>query len=317
MSPALTYIEKEDERLFNTRQKWYVRKKWVEYSIIRKDKNNRGFIRLLTLTCTQVYEIKLLLDNNLLLLKDSRAFDPRCLAFCEMSDHRFALIQGALPGAKYFKGRLEDLVGAGRVGFGISKVDAWFPFDVINLDINESILKRNSRIMEAIRKLFIIQNMRRQSFTLFLTISSVREGDYDANIETLRQSFNRNLSDPEIEREFLEKHPNGTFEQYHDFQSITIPKKIVEYGLSQGFDTRCNERFTYVGQGLSTRMVSLIFECEYLGSSELEHLAEIRRNRILEILENDCKDVNQILEQDAEVSELVMKLKSKFSQLVS
>ncbi|MDH5690643.1 MAG: hypothetical protein OEY81_04380, partial [Candidatus Bathyarchaeota archaeon] len=178
------------------------------------------------------------------------------------------------------------------------------------------ILKRNSKIFEAIRKLFIIQKMKSQSFTLFLTICSVQEGDHKENIQALRRDFDRNLDDQDVERTFLEKYPNSIFEAYHDFQSVTIPKRIVEYGLSEGFDTKCNEKFTYIGEGLSTRMVSLIFECEYLGQNYLAHLAGIRKTRILEILENDCRDINQMMEQDEELLQAMTRLKSRYSEHV-
>lgn len=312
MTSPHSAIEKDDERLFSTPQKWYVRKLWLKYCKARRDRSNQSFIRILTLTCTQIYEVKLLLDNHLLILTDSGAFDSRCLAFCELSNHRFALIQKALPGAKYFKGRFEDLVGAGRVGYS-GKVDSWFPFDVVNLDINGSILGRDSRVLDAIRKLFMIQKIRNKSFTLFLTICSVQEGDDEGSINELREFLRKNLDDNEISSKFLEKYPNGTIQEYHEFQSTAIPKKIIEYGFSEGFDVVCSEKLTYVGEGLSTRMVSLVFECEYLGSTELTTLAVNRKQRILETLDQDCKNVNLVLEQNEEALLAAIELKSRYS----
>jgi len=316
MSRQLSAIEKEDERLFNTPQKWYVRRKWLEYSINRMRKNNRSFIRLLTLTCTQVYEIRLLLDNGLLLHTDSGAFDEHCLAFCEMVDHRYVLIRDALPGARNFLGRLEDLVGAGRIGYS-NRIDSWFPFDVINLDINECILKRDSRIIEAIWKLFIIQKMKNQSFTLFLTICSVESGNDKEKIKALYQSFEMNLTELDIEEIFHVSFPDGVIKAYHDLQSLIIPKKIIEYGLSEGFDIQYSEKLTYIGEGLSTRMLSFIFDCEYCGPREIAYLGSIRRDRILSILDHSWKDIDQILQEDVEASKVVMDLKSKYSDQVS
>ena len=312
MASPNSAIEKEDERLFNTLQKWYVRKLWLKYCIERKDRNNQNFIRMLTLTCTQTYEVKLLLDNHLLILTDSGAFDPRCLAFCEMCDHRFALIQKVLPGARYFKGRFEDLVGAGRVGYS-NKVDSWFPFDVVNLDINECIFRRDSRVLDAIRKLFMIQKIRSKSFTLFLTVCSIQEGDDEESKNELREFLHKNLDDTEIYNKFHEKYPNGAIHEYHEFQSTAVPKKILEYGLSEGFDVVCSEKLSYIGEGLTTRMVSLVFECEYLGSTELATLAARRRERILEILDQDCKNVNLVLEQNEEYLAEAKELKSRYS----
>jgi len=312
MASPNSAIEKEDERLFNTLQKWYVRKLWLKYCIERKDRNNQNFIRMLTLTCTQIYEVKLLLDNRLLVLTDSGAFDPRCLAFCEMRDHRFALIQKVLPGARYFKGRFEDLVGAGRVGYS-NKVDSWFPFDVVNLDINGCIFGGDSRVLDAIRKLFMIQKIRSKSFTLFLTVCSIQEGDDEESISELRKFLHKNLDDPEIHSKFHEKYPNGAIHEYHEFQSIAVPKKILECGLSEGFDVVCSEKLSYIGEGPTTRMVSLVFECEYLGSTELATLAARRRERILEILDQECKNVNLILEQNEKDLVEAKELKSRYS----
>ena len=54
------YQRTEEDQIFNSPQKWFVREKWSEYATIRKDSNRRSFIRYLTLTSTKTYDVDFL-----------------------------------------------------------------------------------------------------------------------------------------------------------------------------------------------------------------------------------------------------------------
>lgn len=310
-------IEVEDEKLYNTSEKWLVRKKWLEHAIERKRKNRVEHIEFFTLTCSQIYEIRLFDDHNLILSKETSPTQKQYLSvtFCEKSIHRHSLIRDKLPGARNHICRFEDLVGAGRVGVS-DRVNGWFPFDILNLDLNEAPFKQNSRIMlnvtSAIRKLFIIQKLKNKSFSLFVTTCASEEGDNERNKEELLNQIDTNLQNNNRFNElFHRKYPEGRIDPYHEFLLTAIPKLIIEHGFAEGFDVRCEEKFTYIGGDNVTRMVSFIFDCDYKGSIDL--LAEIKPRRISNIIERDFEDINEMLNQHQNLLEDVEELKEKYS----
>ncbi|MHC3129886.1 MAG: hypothetical protein IBV52_07420 [Candidatus Bathyarchaeota archaeon] len=311
MSNSKSRLEEEDEALYNTNEKWYIRRKWLKYCEDRIAKSNRDHMKLLTLTCTKTYDIQLFLEHGLI-LKTEIGFDSNCLAFCEIDNHRFALIQNKLPGARYFNGSFENLVGAGRVNCA-SRKEIWFPFDVVNLDIKGCILSEKARVLDAISKLFIIQRLKGQSFTLFLTICSIEEGDFTEKIMDIQKFLNNNLKNRELFEKFFEKYPTGIIPEYYQFQAETIPKRIVEIGFFERFDVSCAEKLTYIGETNTTRMISLVFECEFQGDSDLTGLAELRNLRMIEMFDKECEDVNELLANDADILTVVDEMKQRFS----
>lgn len=308
--------ELEDERLYNTLEKWYVRKKWLEHAIKRKEKNRATFIKYLTLTCSQAYDVRFFDKCELISSIETSPKQKQYMdvAFCEKDLHRHSLIKDKLAGALSHHGRFEDFVGAGRVGFS-DKVDKWFPFDVVNLDINAAPFKQNSRLMldtsSAVRKLFIIQKLKQKSFTLFLTVCSVEEGNSEENKKKLGGLLDGNLkSDNTFRSTFLKKYPRRKVGGYHEFLLIVVPKLVVENGFSEGFDVRCLEKMTYVGGQLKTRMVALIFDCEFKGSIDM--LAKIRKHRMLEIVEGSSEDVNERFDQDQNLVKDIEALRKEY-----
>jgi len=310
-------IEVEDEKLYNTVEKWLIRKKWLEYAIKRQEKNKKDFVEFFTLTCSQIYDVRLFDDYNLILSKETSPTQKQYLSvtFCEKDKHRHSLIRDKLAGAKSHLCRFEDLVGAGRVGVS-NKVNGWFPFDVLNLDLNEAPFKENSRIMLdvkcAIRKLFIIQKLKNRSFSLFLTTCASEEGDDEKNKEDLHNRIDNNLKrNNEFKDLFFKKYPEGKFDNYHEFLLTAIPKLIIEHGFDEGFDIKCEEKFTYIGGNNITRMVSFIFDCEYRGS--INSLVKIKPMRVSNIIERNFWNINEMLNQDKSLLKEIEELKEKYS----
>jgi len=59
-----SYIGSEDDKVYNTPEKWFVRERWANFALIRRDKNKIKFIRLLTLTSIKAYDIKFLFKKQ-------------------------------------------------------------------------------------------------------------------------------------------------------------------------------------------------------------------------------------------------------------
>lgn len=310
------FVSSEEDQIYNTPEKWYVRDKWVYYASKRKEKNQRDFIRLLTLTSTKCYDIDFFKNKNLLLTTDT-GYAAESLTFCEYTPERFVLIHNRLPGARGFNGKLEDFVKAGSTDL-TRRAERWFPYDVINLDFTKPGFrhreKKTSIMMDTISKIFVIQGFKEQAFSLFLTIPAIRSrsGNDTTGIEQLNECLSNNLGGdyPDFRNKFLVKYPNAQIRPYHEFLLVVVPKLIIKYGQSKIFDVQCRERCTYINRGARTTMVTFIFDCEYIGlqngyggNNPANILASQYQGRIIEIIEEDYQDINERFRQDAHLEE--------------
>lgn len=312
-------VRSEEHEIYNTPEKWYVRYKWAKYAIKRKKKNDREFIRLLTLTSTKCYDVKFLRDNGLFRMTEV-GYAPESVTFCENNSERYVLIRNRLPGARDFLGDLKHFVTTGSPGF-TSRAQRWFPYDVINLDFTKPGFrqkgKKTSIMMDTVFKIFMIQGFKKQSFTLFLTLPAIKTGNDMTGKKQLNECLNSNLGGKysRFEDNFLKKYPGGRFPSYREFLLVVVPKLIIKYGQSGNFDIQCREKYTYIGEGAKTVMITFIFECGYVGLSNgyggenpANILAKIYPTRILEIIERGYEDINKKFTQDP-------CLKGKYSQL--
>jgi hypothetical protein len=297
MSRELTFVEKEDQRLYNTCEKWYIRDEWLHFARRRLEANGRRFIRYLTLTCSLAYDVIFLKDNGVIETTEI-GYGKDSVAFCEKDVQRSVYIRGRLPGAKFHEGPVEGLLGAGRINFS-NKVDSWFPFDVINIDICGAPFSQNAQFIDAMRKLFMAQRIKNQSFTLFVTTSSIEDGDSEGNKQALRTLIRRNYAFHNFERIYRQKYPQETIEPYHEFLSVAIPKLIVDSGFQQGFNVECKRKFTYVGGQNLTQMVSFIFDCDLPTVEDvLGFLSTERTIKLVGIITRHLENVNTTLRND-------------------
>jgi hypothetical protein len=311
--PSWSSKERDDVDLYNTPEKWYVRQKWVESAIQRKIENNRHFLRYLTLTSIPVYDIRLFEDQGLIRSTDI-GYDEECIAVCEVDLHRASLIRNNLPGARVFPGRIQELVGSRSVNYH-GFVNKWFPFDVINLDLTGSIFARNQLLSETIQKIFTIQSWKEQSFTLFLTVCSVEEGDDVEAREKINALIESNLTDDGFKDAFIRKFPNMQFDSFQSFLSVAIPKLIIEKGLNNGFDVACNGKYTYIGTGLKNQIASFILDCDLRSEpGAITNLGSSRSLRIIDALEEECVDINQSFSQNTKLKHECDKLVIDYSK---
>ena len=193
-----TKVSSEDHKVYNTPEKWFIREKWSEFALNRKKMNKRKFIRLFTLTSIKTYDIILFKETGL--IETTETGYSENIAFCEKDSERFTMIFNALPGARAHLGTFEDFVGAGSID-STNHAKEWFPFDVINLDFSGPMFKhrgRNtSKVMDAIKKVFMIQSFYRQSFSLFLSVPAIRKADDDVGKNQLRKCLDENLKNPQ------------------------------------------------------------------------------------------------------------------------
>ena len=297
MSEELTFVEKEDQRLYNTSEKWYIREEWLHFARRRLAANGRTYIRYLTLTCSLAYDVIFLKDNGIIETTEI-GYGENSVAFCEKDMQRSVLIRRRLPGAKFHPGPIEGLLGAGRINFS-KKVDNWFPFDVINIDICGAPFDQHSQLMDAIRKLFVAQGMKDQSFTLFVTTSAVEDGDSEENKQTLRNLIRQNYDITHFERIYHQRYPEDVIDSYPEFLSIAIPKLIIDTGFRQGFNVECKKKFTYVGGKNRTQMMSFIFDCDLPRVVDtLTFLSTERPRKVVGILTHNLENVNNLLHGD-------------------
>lgn len=319
-----SHVSFKDDKVYNTPEKWFIREKWVNFALNRKNKNKRKFIRLLTLTSIKAYDIIFLCDKGL--IKTTETGYSKSIAFCEKSPERFTRIYNTLPGTRAYQGTFEEFVGAGHIGF-TDRARKWFPFDVINLDFSGPIFKhkkRNtSKIMDAMSKMFMIQGFSKQSFTLFLSLPAIKRGDDEAGRRQLNNCLSVNLASKETKefKEFFEKkYPTKKINRYFEFLLVTTPKLIIKYGQSENFDVDCLGKYTYVGETARTKMVSFMFDCEYRGlqngyggENPASVLSKVYPNRILKIIKQDHIDINKIFKEKSDTKERYVKYKKQYS----
>jgi hypothetical protein len=318
MTAEQYFLRSEEDQIYNTPEKWYVRDKWVRYAQERKDKNDRDFIRLLTLTSTNCYDVEFFRDKGLLLLTET-GYAAETVTFCEYIQERYVLIRNRLPGARAFFGKLEGLVGAGSTCL-THRAERWFPYDIINLDFTKPGFrhgeKKTSLMMDTVSKIFVIHGLKEQSFSLFLTFPAIRRADDEGGIEQLDNCLKSNLGGryPDFENTLLEKYPRAEIRNYREFLLVVAPKLVIKYGQGRNFDIECRERCTYVNTGAKAVMVTFVFECEYVGlpnnyggENPGDILARQYPTRILEIIEREHEDINSILSQNGRLKERYLK----------
>ena len=315
-----TYERTEEDQIYNSPQKWFVREKWVQYAVNRKRANRRDFIRFLTLTSTKIYDVEFLREHELIATTKA-GYNPESITFCEHIPERYARIHNRLPGARGFLGSFEKFVGAGNIGQPV-QASKWFPYDVINLDFTAPCFrqkgKKTSRTMDAIEKVFDFQKLKKQCFSFFLTLPALRGGDDLAGISQLNECLNANLRNEyrELKDKILQKYPRKRFPNHREFLLFMVPKLIIRYGQNFTFDVICKERFTYIADGARTVMITFIFDCEYVGlpngyggENPSEILAERYPNRIMDLLEKEFENINEKFERDRLLRERYTRLK--------
>ena len=309
MSAEQHIVRSEEDQIYNTPEKWYVREKWIKCAQERREKNNIDFVRLLTLTSTKCYDVEFFRDEGLLSLTDT-GYSPESLTFCEYIHERYVLIHNRLPGARGFLGKLEEFVKAGSTHL-TPRAERWFPYDIINLDFTKPGFrhreKKTSLMMDTISKIFMIQGLKEQSFSLFLTFPAIRSGNDAVGIQQLNNCLNSKLGGryPDFESSFLEEYPNSVISNYREFLLVVAPKLVIKYGQSRNFDVQCRERCTYINRGARAVMVTFIFDCEHVGlpngyggENPADILVRQYPTRILEIIGRDHEDINSKFSQD-------------------
>ena len=318
-----SYIGSEDDKVYNTPEKWFVRERWANFALIRRDKNKIKFIRLLTLTSIKAYDIKFLFKKGLIQTTET-GYSPGSITFCEKNSERYTRIFNNLPGARAYQGTFEDFVGAGSIEF-TERAKKWFPFDVINLDFTGPMFRhaeRNtSKVMDAMLKMFMIQDFTKQSFTLFLSVPAIKGGDDDTGIKQLSDCLDVNLASKEtmkFKEVFEQKYPSKKINSHYEFLLITVPKIIIKYGQSKNFDVDCSGKYTYIGENAQTRMVSFIFDCEYRGLQDgyggenpASVLAKVYPDRVLKTITQDYLDVNRIFGEQPEIKKKCIEYKKQ------
>ena len=323
-TPHEPFLSSEEDQIYNSPEKWHVRTKWVHYASRRKERSGKNYINLLTLTSAKCYDIKLFQQEGLLLTTDT-GYAPESVTFCECNSERYVLIRNSLPGAQDFGGKIEDFVAAGSAHL-TPRAQRWFPYDVVNLDFTTPGFRqkgeKTSITMQTISKIFTIQRLKSHSFTLFVTLPAIEHGNDVTGKTELTNCLNNNLdgSYPNFEKNFLQKYPEKAFPDYREFLLVIVPKLIIKYGQSENFDTKCLERCSYINEGARTVMVTLIFDCEFIGlnggygsKNPAEILAELYQPRILEILEHDFEDINARFAKEPELRQHYLDLQKMFA----
>ena len=316
------------EDIFNTPEKKYKRKHWLQAAEDRKQKNNVDFINYCTLpgkNCHDVFLLKHLLKTT------KTGFRKESLTFFEKDTETIVDIWNNLPGARHYTGYFEIFIQAALDGINLidnhsEEIDplSFFPYDVINLDFTTSAFKHGgqdvSPQMSAIYQLFEIQSFKHKAFTLFLTFAGIRGSDDESGRCEVNSAIVNIIESPtnsEFKSKFETFNPGVTPPYYSggghralaykDFLLVGIPLIIINYGFSKNFDVKCTKRFSYVGTGNKALMVSFIFDCEYFGSSRyggetIETSLALQPQRLCEIF-NHYEDINELFEDHPEIKE--------------
>jgi len=309
-SDDLTDIEKEDIRRYNTKEKWYVRRAWLE-SARRRAAIKGAPIRYLTLTCTRVYDIELLRRNGL--IRKTTRYDSDRLAFCEQNSLRYSLIWKLLPGASDCSYTFERLVGVGDPSMP-PRLSTIFPRDVINMDLTGTPFSLESSLLlenlDMIPKLFLIQN--NSPFTLWLTLRIDESNENPAKKRKANMLLDENLKDQDFKTAFLGRFGQTGNLPYEDFVMTIVPKLVIRSG-SKNLDVRCPKRFVYVGEGNVSKMASFIFECDQI--DKLANEQTLKKKRLVEFVSMGQENVNAILDGDNKIREECRRMKLEYEEV--
>lgn len=311
--------KKEDEIVFNTPQKKYIRNYvWAPYAAKRKEQNGQDHIKYLTFTAVECYDIQVLKNKGLLdVVEADGLLHYKSVAFCEKDIQKHALIKQKLPHARDYAGSFEQMIGANGNEIPM-KVQQWFPFDVINLDFTSPMFSsEKSVVSKAIRRIFELQKLKQSSLSFFLTLPAKKDVDVETGKQLLDKNLKMNFANErmsEFKSEFISKYPDididsNIYEQvdYTDYLLFSIPKMIISMGFNEHFDVKCSERYSYIGDHYdgnanSTQMVKFVFECEYVGESlgfnPLEMTCERYPKRVLDFFVRSPIDINELLDSD-------------------
>ncbi|MGA2526034.1 MAG: hypothetical protein ABSF79_05390 [Smithellaceae bacterium] len=119
---------------------------------------------------------------------------------------------------------------------------------------------------------------------------------------------------------FEQKYPSKKIGPVSELLLVTIPKIIIKYGQSKNYDVDCSERFTYIGENASTKMVSFVFDCEYKGlpdgyggENPASVLAKVYPDRVLKTITEDYIDINKVFEEQPESKKKYIEYKKQIA----
>lgn len=298
------------EAVYDNPPKNYVRDRWAEAAEQRRQQNGASHINYLTFPGPQCLDVDLFRNRGLVRMKGN-VYDDSSLTFCENKDLVYSIIRGRLPNAKEVKLEFEELVGAGQPAY----LHPWvrerklFPYDVINLDFERSpfFLRERpySRQIAALEKVFIIQREHQRSFTSFVTFPA-EDGQMDGGGEIfLKETIRSNLENGPSQ--FADRYKerfgdNGFRSPHYKLFLVIIPKLVLRLGTNNGFKVTCGNRYTYVGTPkVVTRMVSFVFDCEFLEGPVHQQvplfgaLKDHYDDELVKLVSEEAIDVNELL----------------------
>lgn len=231
-------------------KQWVREQCWLPLLANRKNSKKKR-ISYLTLPGRRLTEIEMLANDGVI-------EGMHDLYLCERSKLDYYMICRDVPRLKYHMpaeiptialGEIQELIVDGQL-------DRYFPFDAINLDFvggawgNDR--SQTSTKMAAIQKIIRLQGDARHPFTLFVTVSS-KSGGQNVLEEVLAE--HDSLLDEEQKREV-------TTLPHHGKVLVVFPIILAHWAVDAALKIRCTHRYTYIGEGLSTRMLKFAFEFE-------------------------------------------------------
>ena len=307
---------------YNTPEKRYIRDRWLKYSKQRAKANNVEFIKYLTLPGRDCYDI---IHLSEIIKKKEVGYDKDYLTFVEKDIEYYTDIRNKLPRANNYKGSFEDFVENARQGIdGINGDDntvnyyTFFPYDVVNLDFTWSPFRHGdsctSPQMQSIKTLFELQSIHHSPFSLFLTFSATEKFDDNEGKKAVNEALVTISNNPKhldfkkllVKHGYKEGEPYYDITEYHKFLLVGVPMIIINYGYIHNFDISCINRFTYIGTGNTTRMISMIFDCKHLSTDSYNGMIiETINNKLrpfqLQGIFNHYEDINELFKRNKEL----------------
>ncbi|TRZ53782.1 MAG: hypothetical protein D4S01_00680 [Dehalococcoidia bacterium] len=72
-------------------------------------------------------------------------------------------------------------------------------------------------------------------------------------------------------------------------------------------------KITYIGGNNTNRMLSFVFNCEFVGGMALQDLVRIKNCRLLELYDKNFVDINQLFDGDPEVRTTFEEFEQRFA----
>ena len=284
------------EYQFNSPEKNFIRRQWIEFA--KKNYDENDIFSMITLTTESLNDLKLFSDEGFY------DVDELATGFFRINKGKFKCFE--LEGTTYrklMKLLPNESVTQGEIGFEIGKEYnrvfieqsnecKLFPCNVINLDFTSSISNVTKRdILNVFKWIFEFQKKFQKNYSLFITFANTNAENENEILQRFEEIIQENISNThtEFKTKFDEKYISIEILRttaYDQFLATGISKFLVKFGSENRFEID-DFKFYFYNKDRH-KMISLLFNFKFLTETTPQ----------IEIYKKDCikclKDIEEV-----------------------